>query len=132
MNNTHIPNTTDNPANSHARAGIPRRTGVVRRTLLTSLATATLTLATLATAGPAHADGGTMPHVSGKGLVTAYQALGYDTAVQLRDGRGARRHVLWPSNWKVCDQHPRPGAPLPHRAITLTVVKTRESCGDGR
>ncbi|MEK2478510.1 hypothetical protein [Streptomyces noursei] len=132
MNNTHIPNATDNPPNSRTQANIPRRTGSVLRTLLTPLATATLTLATLAAAGPAHADGGTMPHVSGKGLVTAYQALGYDTAVQLRDGRGARRHVLWPSNWKVCDQHPRPGSPLPPRAIILTVVKTHESCGDGR
>lgn len=90
-----------------------------------------LALTALFTTSPAHADGGTMPHLSGKGLVAAYHQLGYDTKVQLKDGRGAGRHVLWPASWKVCDQHPKAGTPFSHQPITLTVVKTHESCTGG-
>ncbi|GAA2679138.1 hypothetical protein [Streptomyces lunalinharesii] len=91
-----------------------------------------LALTALFTTGPARADGGTMPHLSGKGLVAAYHQLNYDTKVQLKDGRGASRHVLWPASWKVCDQHPKAGTPFSHQPITLTVVKTHESCAGDR
>ncbi|WP_229852394.1 PASTA domain-containing protein [Streptomyces albospinus] len=94
-----------------------------------ALALAALPLSALALAAPAHADDGTMPNVSGRGLVSAYQALNYSTHVQLKDGRGTGRHVLWPGSWKVCDQQPAPGARLEHQKITLTVVKTKEQCG---
>ncbi|MEU7638332.1 PASTA domain-containing protein [Streptomyces sp. NPDC039016] len=129
MNNTDIKNT----AHIKPRTRIPRlRPPRGRLAPLTPFATAALTLAALAAAGPAHADGDTMPDVSGKGLVAAYQALKYDTAVRLKDGRGAGRHVLWPGSWKVCDQHPKAGTPFSHRPITLTVVKAHESCDAGR
>ncbi|WP_236573418.1 hypothetical protein [Streptomyces sp. GS7] len=95
----------------------------------TALALAALPLTALALAAPAHADDGVMPKVSGKGLVSAYQALDYSTHVQLKDGRGTSRHVLWPGSWKVCEQQPAPGARLGHQKITLTVVKTHEQCG---
>ncbi|MFF4603379.1 PASTA domain-containing protein [Streptomyces sp. NPDC001339] len=102
-------------------------------TALTSsaLALSAVTLSVLAPAGPAYADGGTMPDVTGRPLVAAYQALDYDTTVRFADGRGARRLVLWPGSWKVCGQSPRPGTPLDGRRVTLTVVKHSERCGTG-
>ncbi|MGX1852308.1 hypothetical protein [Streptomyces sp. NPDC055299] len=88
-----------------------------------------LVLLALAPAGPVHADGPElMPQVAGQGLVSAYQALHYDTSLRLRDGRGAGRHVLWPASWKVCAQSPEAGAPLQDRKVTLVVVKNGESC----
>ncbi|MET7797821.1 PASTA domain-containing protein [Streptomyces decoyicus] len=88
-----------------------------------------LALFCLVPAVPAHADGPEkMPQVAGQGLVPAYAALRYDTSVQLTDGRGAGRHVLWPAAWKVCAQNPQAGTPLQGRRVTLTVVKREESC----
>ncbi|MEW2433380.1 hypothetical protein AB0952_04235 [Streptomyces caniferus] len=88
-----------------------------------------LALCALVPAVPAQADGpGRMPQVAGRRLVSAYAALHYDTSVQLRDGRGAGRHVLWPAGWKVCAQQPAAGTPLQGRRVTLTVVKRKESC----
>ncbi|AWN31611.1 hypothetical protein [Streptomyces sp. NEAU-S7GS2] len=93
------------------------------------LTTALLVLTCLVPAAPAQADGPErMPQVAGQGLVSAYQALNYDTSVRLRDGRGAGRHVLWPARWKVCAQSPAAGTPLQGRPATLTVVKTHEDC----
>jgi hypothetical protein len=90
---------------------------------------AVLALFCLVPAVPAHADGPEkMPQVAGQGLVSAYAALHYDTSVQLKDGRGAGRHVLWPAGWKVCTQNPGAGTPLQGRRVTLTVVKREESC----
>ncbi|MFE6684909.1 PASTA domain-containing protein [Streptomyces sp. NPDC057743] len=89
-------------------------------------------LATLAATAPARAADDTMPNVNGKSLSAAYQALHNNKDVQLQDGRGAGRHVLWPANWKVCAQHPQAGAPLQHQKVKLTVVKSRELCGNGR
>ncbi|MFE1173993.1 hypothetical protein [Streptomyces sp. NPDC058773] len=98
---------------------------MVKRFLTTSF----LVLSCLVTAAPAEADGPErMPRVAGQGLVSAYQALNFDTSVRLRDGRGAGRHVLWPASWKVCSQTPEAGTPLQGRPATLTVVKTREQC----
>ncbi|MFE1775138.1 PASTA domain-containing protein [Streptomyces sp. NPDC059008] len=92
---------------------------------------AALALSALALAGLAHADGHTMPDVTGRGLVDAFQTLDYDTGIRFRDGRGAGRHVLWPASWKVCGQQPAPGTPLKGRQITLTVVKDEERCAPG-
>ncbi|MGW1376291.1 PASTA domain-containing protein [Streptomyces sp. NPDC002446] len=105
---------------------------VATKTLAAKSATAAaLALCALAMGGLAHADGHTMPDVTGKGLVEAFQALDYDTGIQFKDGRGAGRHVLWPSSWKVCDQTPAPGTPRADRKVTLTVVKDDEQCGSG-
>ncbi|MFG2827075.1 PASTA domain-containing protein [Streptomyces sp. NPDC048434] len=88
-----------------------------------------LSLCCLVPAASAHADGPEkMPQVAGHRLVSAYEALHYDTSVQLKDGRGAGRHVLWPAGWKVCAQSPAAGTPLQGRRVTLTVVKSEESC----
>ena len=92
------------------------------------IATVALTASLLAGAGAAHADVDTMPDVRGKGLTEAYQALDYDTSIKLKDGRGAGRHVLWPSGWKVCNQTPKPGAAKADNSIELTVVKRDEKC----
>lgn len=102
------------------------RSQVVKRIVTASV----LALLALAPAGPARADDGPalMPQVAGRGLVSAYQALHYDPALRLRDGRGAGRHVLWPASWKVCAQSPDAGTPLTDRKVTLVVVKHRESC----
>ncbi|MGY5125491.1 hypothetical protein [Streptomyces nigrescens] len=98
---------------------------MVKRIVTTSL----LVLTCLVPAAPAQADGPErMPQVAGQGLVSAYQALNYDTSVRLRDGRAADRHVLWPASWKVCAQSPEAGTPLEGRPATLTVVKNRETC----
>ncbi|MEU8780271.1 hypothetical protein [Streptomyces sp. NPDC048637] len=98
---------------------------MVKRIVTTSF----LALSCLVPAAPAQADGPErMPRVAGQGLVSAYQALNYDTSVQLRDGRGAGRHVLWPARWKVCAQSPEAGTPLQGRPATLTVVKNHEAC----
>ncbi|MFG2094099.1 hypothetical protein [Streptomyces sp. NPDC048612] len=97
----------------------------MKRIVTTSL----LVLSCLLPAAPAQADGPErMPQVAGRGLVSAYQALNYDTSVRLRDGRGAGRHVLWPGSWKVCSQAPEAGTPLEGRPATLTVVKNHEAC----
>ncbi|KUL37914.1 hypothetical protein ADL22_19970 [Streptomyces sp. NRRL F-4489] len=109
--------------NTHKTPHTARRVAV-------TLALAPLALGALTLAEPARAADGTMPDLSGKGLVSAYQALNYDTGVQLRDGRGAGRHVFWPGSWKVCDQQPGPGSPMRHQKIVLTVVKANERCGD--
>ncbi len=103
-----------------------------RRAPRTAAALALTALATLAATAPARAADGTMPNVNGKSLSLAYQALHNNKDVQLQDGRGAGRHVLWPGNWKVCAQHPKAGAPLRHQKVTLTVVKSRERCDNGR
>jgi len=101
------------------------RSQVVKRIVTTSF----LVLSCLVPAAPAQADGPErMPQVAGQGLVAAYRALNFDTSVQLRDGRGAGRHVLWPASWKVCSQSPEEGASLQGRHATLTVVKTHEAC----
>ncbi|MCK7622555.1 hypothetical protein MUU72_05440 [Streptomyces sp. RS10V-4] len=117
-----------------AMTGMPGSTGTAtsraRRTAAAlPLALGAAALAALVPATAARAADGTMPDLSGKGLVSAYQALNYDTGVRLHDGRGAGRHVLWPGSWKVCDQRPRPGTPLRHQKIVLTVVKANERCG---
>ncbi|MGP8296871.1 PASTA domain-containing protein [Streptomyces inhibens] len=122
---------TAEPTTAHP---LPAKTNPTK-TLLTKTVTAkavtaaALTLSALALAGVAHADGRTMPDVTGKGLVNAYQALNYDTTIQFKDGLGARRLVLWPGSWKVCGQNPAPGTPLEGKKITLTVVKDHEQCG---
>ncbi|GAU70425.1 hypothetical protein SSP35_19_00620 [Streptomyces sp. NBRC 110611] len=107
------------------------KTATATALTLSTLALSAVPLSVLAPAGPAYADGGTMPDVTGRTLVTAYQALDYDTTIRFTDGRGARRLVLWPGSWKVCGQSPRPGAPMDGRKVTLTVVKHRERCGTG-
>ncbi|MFD7106457.1 PASTA domain-containing protein [Streptomyces celluloflavus] len=93
------------------------------------IAAALLALSALALTGPAHADGTPMPNVTGKGLSVAYKDLNHNKSIQLKDGLGAHRHVLWPANWKVCEQNPAPGTPLNNQKVTLTVVKHQEKCG---
>lgn len=81
--------------------------------------------------GPAHADARphTMPDVTGMRLPAAFKAVDYDpSAIRYEDGLGTHRHVLWPPDWKVCSQRPAPGTPLNNVTVTLTVVKTNETC----
>ncbi|MFK0294623.1 PASTA domain-containing protein [Streptomyces sp. NPDC090442] len=103
-----------------------------RRAPRTAAALVLTALAALAATGPAGAADGIMPNVNGKSLSLAYQALHNNKNVQLQDGRGAGRHVLWPGNWKVCAQLPKAGAPLLRQKVKLIVVKSRERCDNGR
>ncbi|MBA8925096.1 beta-lactam-binding protein with PASTA domain [Kutzneria viridogrisea] len=70
-----------------------------------------------------------MPDVVGKGLYDAESAVPLGTKIDLVDGLGLGRRVLWPFNWKVCKQDPAPGAALNSGVtVTLTVVKRAETC----
>ncbi|ORT58378.1 hypothetical protein [Streptomyces sp. CB03238] len=97
--------------------------------------TAGLVLALTATAGTtagtavaAAAAGPPLPDFTGKGLMTVFTTTDYRTKVEVRDASGYDRTVLWPSNWKVCSQHPAPGTDLGGRTLSLDVMKKGEKC----
>jgi hypothetical protein len=69
-----------------------------------------------------------MPNLRGRSAAAALAALALDASISWRDGSGAGRKLLLPTNWKVCAQKPAPGARLTGAAVTLTVVKLREKC----
>lgn len=69
-----------------------------------------------------------MPDLEGKSAAAAFALLGLDASITWRDGTGAERSVLLPTNWKVCAQKPRPGAKYDGVPVILTVVKIREHC----
>ena len=75
--------------------------------------------------GPA---GASMPNLLGKSVAVAYRSLGNDASISFKDGTGADRKVLVPSNWQICAQDPGPGEPYNGVPVTLTVVKFSESC----
>ena len=75
------------------------------------------------------ASASTMPNVVGSALPAANSALGNNASVTYVDGTGQKRAVILASNWKVCAQSPQAGEPYAGVPVTLTVVKTDESCG---
>jgi hypothetical protein len=70
----------------------------------------------------------TMPNLKGKSAATAIATLGVETDITWRDGMGADRAVLLPTNWRICAQKPKPGARYYGVEVTLTVVKNSEKC----
>jgi hypothetical protein len=70
----------------------------------------------------------TMPNLQGKSAATAIATLGVETDITWRDGMGADRAVLLPTNWRICAQKPKPGARYYGVEVTLTVVKNSEKC----
>lgn len=69
-----------------------------------------------------------MPDLRGKSAANAIAVLILDSSITWRDGTGADRTVLLPTNWRVCAQSPKPGAKYSGVPVTLTVVKLREKC----
>lgn len=118
----------------HKRAELDRhrmiRAG--RRGLLVLCAAGLAGLAGPASAGaePEKADDGrVMPRVVDKGLAAAASSLGYDHQVTVNDLSGAKRHVQWPTEWKVCTQSPAKGTKLAESTkVELGVVRTTEDC----
>ncbi|MEV3988128.1 hypothetical protein AB0J57_04400 [Streptomyces sp. NPDC049837] len=86
----------------------------------------TATGATGATSAAAAAP--PLPDFTGKGLMTVFTTMDYRTRVEVRDASGYDRTVLWPSNWKVCSQHPAPGTDLGGRTLSVDVMKKGEKC----
>jgi hypothetical protein len=70
----------------------------------------------------------TMPDLRGQSAAKAIAALILEASITWRDGTGADRAVVLPTNWKVCAQSPKPGARYDGVPVTLTVVKVRENC----
>ncbi|SDZ16574.1 hypothetical protein SAMN05421504_11071 [Amycolatopsis xylanica] len=70
-----------------------------------------------------------MPDVVGKTVVEAYDQIGWQNPVHVRDISGDDRPVLWPAHWKVCAQRPAAGAPVKrYEPVELDVVKLKEPC----
>jgi hypothetical protein len=90
--------------------------------------TATVGTATGGTAVAAAAAGPPLPDFTGKGLMTVFTTMDYRTKVEVRDASGYDRTVLWPSNWKICSQHPAPGTDLDGRTLFVDVMKKGEKC----
>ncbi|MFI1937302.1 hypothetical protein ACH44C_08910 [Streptomyces purpureus] len=115
------------------RAFAPRRIAVavvaiLPAALLTLAAPAAQAAAAGTTADPVPAAGPLMPDVTGRNLLGALGAFDGRTRVDTRDVGGEQRRVLWPANWKVCSQYPKPGTDLTGRTATLGVVKNAETC----
>jgi hypothetical protein len=72
--------------------------------------------------------GRTMPDFVGKGLAAARDSLPDDASVTSKDAAGKHRLVVVESNWKVCSQDPKAGAPFTGQPVTFTAVKTDEAC----
>ena len=69
-----------------------------------------------------------MPKLTGKSAAIAVAELGLDVNITWRDGMGAGRKVLLPTNWLVCAQSPKAGAKYYGVPVTLTVIKKGEKC----
>ncbi|MET9800638.1 hypothetical protein [Streptomyces sp. NPDC006368] len=98
---------------------------VLGLTALTGTATAATTVNPPTVATTASAP---VPDFTGKGLMTVFSTMDYRTRVDVHDASGYGRTVLWPSNWKICSQHPAPGTELGDRALSVEVVKKTEKC----
>ncbi|WKK23929.1 PASTA domain-containing protein [Streptomyces olivoreticuli] len=68
-----------------------------------------------------------MPDLKSKSLTAAYNTLGAGMKVEAKDVSGQGRHILWPNNWKVCDQSPAPGRPV-GKTVKIGAVKKAEEC----
>ncbi|MFG3505150.1 hypothetical protein ACGF5F_06500 [Streptomyces sp. NPDC047821] len=91
--------------------------------------TATMALALTGTGATAAAAAGPpLPDFTGKGLMTVFTTVDHRTRVDVRDASGYGRTVLWPTNWKVCSQHPAPGTDLGGRTLSVDVMKKGEKC----
>jgi hypothetical protein len=77
---------------------------------------------------PVRPAGSAMPDLRGWSAAAAVKVLGTDASVTWRDGTGADRTVVLPTNWRVCGQTPKPGAGYDGVPVTLTVVKYGEKC----
>lgn len=84
-----------------------------------------LTASLLTAGGVAHADSSPLPDF--RGLVSAISSIDPETKVEPTDVSGLGREVLWPAQWKVCDQAPAPGA-RNVKVLKLGVVKKAEQC----
>ncbi|GAA2772785.1 hypothetical protein GCM10019017_15940 [Streptomyces showdoensis] len=79
--------------------------------------------------GPAEGGGQPMPEFLGKGLWRVFTSLDPRTRLDVHDVGGGDRRVLWPPNWRVCTQHPAPGAERGSRGrVVVGVVKKGEVC----
>ncbi|MFJ8589417.1 hypothetical protein ACIRD2_32805 [Streptomyces sp. NPDC093595] len=106
-----------------------RAIGAVRAATVT----AGLALAMAAASGTASAAAPAkpVPDFSGKGLMSVFSTMDYRTRIDVHDASGYGRTVLWPSNWKVCSQHPAPGTEIGDRTLTVEVMKKTEKCPSG-
>jgi hypothetical protein len=77
---------------------------------------------------PSRPAGKVMPNLRKASAAAAAEALGADASITWRDGTGADRTVVLPSNWRVCSQQPKPGSAYDGAPVTLTVVKYGENC----
>jgi hypothetical protein len=71
--------------------------------------------------------GSTMPNYVGKGLAAARSSLPSRASITTTDATGDRM-ILLESNWKICTQDPKAGAPYTGQPVTFTAVKTGETC----
>lgn len=76
---------------------------------------------------PPAKTGSTMPNFIGKGLAAARSSLPGSASITATDASGDRM-ILLESNWKVCTQTPKAGAPYSGQPVTFTAVKTDETC----
>ncbi|MET9493743.1 hypothetical protein [Streptomyces sp. NPDC006552] len=77
---------------------------------------------------PATATGDTMPDFGGRSVKAVRSALESGASLTVRDALPDDRWVLVESNWKVRTQNPAAGAALHGQPVTLTAVKSEESC----
>ncbi|MFF4368342.1 hypothetical protein [Streptomyces sp. NPDC001594] len=71
--------------------------------------------------------GDTMPDFVGQGMKAVRAALPGNASITVKDAVQGRM-VLQESNWKVCTQDPKAGAPLNGRPVSFTVAKVEENC----
>jgi hypothetical protein len=76
---------------------------------------------------PPAKTGSTMPNFIGKGLAAARASLPGSASITATDAAGDRMIIL-ESNWVVCSQTPKAGAPYTGQPVTFTAVKTDETC----
>lgn len=76
---------------------------------------------------PPAKTGNVMPNFIGKGLAAARGSLPGSASITATDAAGDRM-ILLESNWKVCTQTPKAGAPYSGQPVTFTAVKTDETC----
>lgn len=79
-------------------------------------------------AKPPAKTGKTMPNFVGKGLAAARDSLPSDASITTKDASSQDRMIILQSDWKVCSQDPKPGAAYIGQPVTLTAVKTDETC----
>ncbi|MEV5972476.1 hypothetical protein [Streptomyces sp. NPDC051921] len=96
-----------------------------------ALALAAVAVSSAEPVAAAEDEGGAlpMPDLLGKGLWRVFTALDPRTRLDVHDVGGGDRRVLWPPSWRVCTQHPAPGAARGARGrVVVGVVKKGEAC----